>query len=114
MREKIVQLNGEVQGSNQRAGTGNVEETLNKLLEVSAQKLTQVARGERNKQRQGYRSGRCKRLWKDRFPQSVLNGPTANPMLPAQSTLTFSCADLYHHFFPYPARILFLFFLGLT
>ena len=40
---------------------GSVEETLNELLEAEAEKLIQVARYERNEQRQGYRSGhyRC-------------------------------------------------------
>lgn len=36
---------------------GSVEETLNELLEVKAEKLTQTARYERNEYRQGYRSG---------------------------------------------------------
>ena len=36
---------------------GSVEETLNELLEVEAEKLTQAARYERNEARQGYRSG---------------------------------------------------------
>ena len=36
---------------------GSVEETLNKLLEAEAGKLTQAARYERNEARQGYRSG---------------------------------------------------------
>lgn len=36
---------------------GSIEEPLNELLEVEAEKLTQAARYERNEQRQGYRSG---------------------------------------------------------
>lgn len=33
------------------------QQTINELLEVEAEKLTQAARYERNEQRQGYRSG---------------------------------------------------------
>ena len=40
---------------------GSVEETLNELLEAEAEKLTQAARYERNKQRQGYHSGHYSR-----------------------------------------------------
>ncbi len=35
---------------------GNVEETMNELLEQEAEKLTQAARYERNEARQGYLS----------------------------------------------------------
>jgi len=38
-----------------------VEETLNELLELEAEKLTQAARYERNEARQGYRSGHYSR-----------------------------------------------------
>ena len=58
MFEKIVQLNDEViKGQFKELVRGSVEETLNELLEVEAEKLTQAARYERNEQRQGYRSG---------------------------------------------------------
>ena len=58
MFEKIVQLNDEViKGQFKELVRGSVEETLNELLEVEAEKLTQAARYERNDQRQGYRSG---------------------------------------------------------
>lgn len=40
---------------------GSVEETLNGLLEAEAEKLTQAARYERSKERQGYRSGHYRR-----------------------------------------------------
>ena len=40
---------------------GSVEETLNKLLEAEAQKLTPEAQNERNEQRQGYRNGHYNR-----------------------------------------------------
>ena len=39
------------------ATRGNVEETLNELLEAEAEKLTQAARYERSEARQGYCSG---------------------------------------------------------
>ena len=56
MSEKIVQLNEEViKGQLKELVRDSVEETLNELLEAEAQKLTQAARYERNKQRQGYR-----------------------------------------------------------
>ena len=58
MSEKIVQLNEEViKGQLKELVRDSVEEMLNELLEAEAQKLTQVARYERNEQRQGYRSG---------------------------------------------------------
>ena len=58
MSEKMVQLNEEViKGQLKELVRGNVEKTLNELLEAEAQKLTQAARYERNEQRQGYRSG---------------------------------------------------------
>ena len=58
MSEKIVQLNEEViKDQLKELVRGSVEETLNELLEAEAEKLTQAARYERNKQRQGYRSG---------------------------------------------------------
>ena len=58
MPEKIVQLNEEViKGQLKELVRGSVEETLNELLEVEAEKLTQAARYERNEQRKGYRSG---------------------------------------------------------
>ena len=58
MSEKIVQLNEEViKGQLKELVRGSVEETLNELLEAEAEKLTQVARYERNETRQGYRSG---------------------------------------------------------
>lgn len=40
---------------------GSMEETLNKLLEAEAEKLTQAARYERSEQHQGYRSGHYSR-----------------------------------------------------
>ena len=62
MSEKIVQPNEEViKGQLKELVRGNVEETLNELLEAEAEKLTQAARYERNKQRQGYRSGHYSR-----------------------------------------------------
>ncbi len=58
MSEKIVQLNEKViKGQIKELVRDSVEETLNKLLEAEAEKLTQAARYERNEQRQGYRSG---------------------------------------------------------
>ena len=57
MSEKIVQLNeGVIKGQIKELVRGSVEETLNELLANEAEKLTQVARYERNEQRQGYRS----------------------------------------------------------
>ncbi|MCI8914719.1 MAG: IS256 family transposase, partial [Lawsonibacter sp.] len=62
MSEKIVQLNEEViKDQIKELVRGSVEETLNELLEVEAEKLTQAARYERNEQRQGYRSGHYSR-----------------------------------------------------
>ena len=62
MSEKIVQLNEAVIKSElKELVRGSVEETLNELLEVEADKLTQAARYERNEQRQGYRSGHYSR-----------------------------------------------------
>ncbi len=62
MSEKIVQLNEEViKGQLKELVRDSVEETLNELLEAEAEKLTQAARYERNKQRQGYRSGHYSR-----------------------------------------------------
>ena len=62
MSEKIVQLNEEViKGQIKELVRGSVEETLNELLEAEAEELTQAARYERNKQRQGYRSGHYNR-----------------------------------------------------
>ncbi len=62
MSEKIVQLNEEViKGQIKELVRGSVEEILNELLEAEAEKLTQAARYERNKQRQGYRSGHYSR-----------------------------------------------------
>ena len=62
MSEKIVQLNEAVIKSElKELVRGSVEEPLNKLLEAEAEKLTQVARYERNEQRQGYRSGHYSR-----------------------------------------------------
>ena len=58
MSEKIVQLNEEViKGQIKELVRDSVEETLNELLEVEVQKLTQAAWYERSEQRQGYRSG---------------------------------------------------------
>jgi len=58
MSEKIVQFNEEIiKGQIRELVRGSVEETLNELLEVEAEKLTQAARYERNEARQGYRSG---------------------------------------------------------
>ena len=58
MSEKIVTLNEEViKGQIKELVRGSVEETLNELLEAEAEKLTQAGRYERNKARQGYRSG---------------------------------------------------------
>ncbi len=49
MSEKIVQLNEEViKDQIKELVRGSVEETLNELLEVGAQKLTQAARYKRN------------------------------------------------------------------
>ncbi len=60
MSEKIVQLNEEViKGQIKELVRGSVEETLNELLEAEAEKLTQAA--EQNEQRQGYRSGHYSR-----------------------------------------------------
>lgn len=55
MSEKIVQLNEEViKGQIKELVRGSVEKTLNELLEAEAEKLTHVARYERNEARQGY------------------------------------------------------------
>ena len=62
MSEKIVQLNEEViKGQLKELVRDSVEETLNELLEVEAENLTQAARYEPNEQRQGYRSGHYSR-----------------------------------------------------
>ena len=62
MSEKIVQPNEEViKGQIKELVQGSREETLSKLLEAEAEKLTQVARYERNEQLQGYRSGHYSR-----------------------------------------------------
>ena len=62
MSEKIVQLNEEViKGQIKELVRGSVEEPLNELLGIEAEKLTQAARYERNEQRQGYRSGHYSR-----------------------------------------------------
>ena len=54
MSEKIVQLNEEaIKGQLKELVRGSVEEMLNELLEVEAEKLTQAARYERNEVRQG-------------------------------------------------------------
>ena len=58
MSKKIVQFNEEViKGQIRELVRGSVEETLNELLEKEAEQLTQAARYERSKARQGYRSG---------------------------------------------------------
>ena len=58
MSEKIVQFNEEIiKGQIKELVRGNVEETLNELLEKEAESLTQAARYERSEARQGYRSG---------------------------------------------------------
>ena len=58
MSNNIVQFNEEIiKGQIKELVRGSVEETLNELLEVEAQKLTQAARYERSEARQGYRSG---------------------------------------------------------
>ncbi len=57
MSKKIVQLNEEViKGELKELVRSSVEETLNGLLEQEAQQLTNAARYERSKERQGYRS----------------------------------------------------------
>lgn len=62
MSEKIVPLNEEViKGQIKELVRGSVEEPLNELLGIEAEKLTQAARYERNEQRQGYRSGHYSR-----------------------------------------------------
>ena len=62
MSEKIVQLNEEViKGQLKELVRDSVEETLNELLEVEAENLTQAARYEPNEQRQGDRSGHYSR-----------------------------------------------------
>ena len=54
MSEKIVQLNEEViKGQIKELVRDSVEETLNELLEKEAESLTQAARYERSKARQG-------------------------------------------------------------
>ena len=58
MSKKIIQLNEEViKGQLKELVRGSLEETLNALLETEAERLTQVARYERNEQRQDYRNG---------------------------------------------------------
>ena len=62
MSDKIVQLNEAVIKSElKELVRDSVEETLNRLLEAEAEKLTQAARYERNEQRQGDRSGHYSR-----------------------------------------------------
>ena len=62
MSGKIVQLNEEViKGQLKELVRGSVEETLNRLLDAKAEKLTQAARYERNDRRQDYRSGHYSR-----------------------------------------------------
>ena len=57
MSEKIVQLNEEViKVQIKELVRGNVEETLNELLEKDAESLTQAACYERSETRQGYHS----------------------------------------------------------
>ena len=56
---------------------GSVEETLNKLLEAEAEKLTQAARYERSEARQGYRSGHYDRnLTTNHFGRHHASCPT--------------------------------------
>ena len=58
MSNNIVQFNEEIiKGQIKELVRGNVEETLNELLEAEAEKLTRAARYERSEARQGYRSG---------------------------------------------------------
>ena len=58
MSNNIVQFNEEIiKGQIKELARGNVEETLNELLEAEAEKLTQASRYERSEARQGYRSG---------------------------------------------------------
>lgn len=62
MSKKIVQLNEEViKGELKELVRNSAEETLNGLLEQEAQQLTNAARYERSKERQGYRSGHYNR-----------------------------------------------------
>jgi transposase-like protein len=62
MSEKIVQLNEEViKGQIKELVRGSVEETLNGLPDVGAEKLTRAARYERSEALQGYRSGHYSR-----------------------------------------------------
>ena len=62
MSKKIVQFKEEViKGEIKELVRGSVEETLNNLLEAKSEKLKQVARYERNEERQGYRSGHYSR-----------------------------------------------------
>ena len=64
MSDKIVQLNEEViKGQLKELVRGSVEETLNELMEQEASNLTQATRYERNKARQGYRSGHYDRTY---------------------------------------------------
>ena len=54
MSEKIVQFNEEmIKGQIQELGRDSVEETLNRLLEAEAEKLTQAAKYELSVERQG-------------------------------------------------------------
>ena len=64
--EKICPKNctpkqGVIQSEIKELVRGNVEETLNELLEAEAGKLIQAARYEHNEQRRGYRSGHYSR-----------------------------------------------------
>lgn len=62
MSKKIVQLNEEViKGELKDLVRNSVEETLNDLLNKEAEQLTNAARYERSKERQGYRSGHYSR-----------------------------------------------------
>ena len=62
MSEKIVQLNEEViKGQLKELVRGNVEETLNELLEAKAETLTQATQYESNKQRHDYCNGHYSR-----------------------------------------------------
>ena len=62
MSEKIVQLNEEIIKSElKELVRSSVEETLNNLLEQEAKELTNAARYERTKSREGYRAGHYER-----------------------------------------------------
>jgi len=72
---------------------GSVEETLNELLEAEADKLTQAARYERNKDYQGYRSGHYSRNLTTTSGDVTLKVPRLKESLSRQPSLNDTSAE---------------------